>query len=396
MERSWSAIPSDRASSDRAGDGERLLLAPVTITPTKPVLPTHTKGFLWVDALYRGTRALGDVEYLWNTRSACLAGQALRYWEYLDRTFGDADLAGLSVHELGELYVKAHAEPAPPYPLLRPYAERAEQGWVHPASERILRAWADQLGLLHVLDPGFFADRPYRLTVDELIGLLADRHLCLDHRRFGGPAYLDGTRWGMPLRPVVSADGHANYLLMVLRDLVPRIAEYDRVLLVHDEEIGHDYVLVERILGALGARTSRLALGRVPIPGAAGSSRSGGWAGTALDELAALCLDQVGPDVYRLGMRIYFINTLQRTGGSPVDLRLLHRAMTRAEGLLARADHDAPANYDAPAGRDAGTAGELRRLLTPSGWVDPYRLTCRLLAKDGRGPSRRLIEEVLL
>ncbi|TMR01573.1 hypothetical protein ETD83_14450 [Actinomadura soli] len=363
--------------------GERLLIAPITITPTKPVLPTHAKGFLWLDALYRGTRALREATYLWNTRSACLTGQTLRFWEYLDRTLGHTDFTGYSVHDLGALYVRAHAEPAPPFSALRPYAERAEQGWVHPGSERILRAWKEELGLLHVLDPGFFADRPYRLPLGELIDLLAGRGLCLDHRRLGGPVYLDGTRWGMPLRPVVGMDGHANYLLMVLRDLVPRIAEYDGVLLVHDEEIGHDYALVERILGELGARTSRLALGRVPIPGAGGSSRTGGWDGTALDELSALCLRHVGHDVYRLGMRLHFINTLRRTAGGPLKPELIRRAMARARKLLARADGGDP-------------AGELSRHLTPFGWVDPYRLTCGLLTKTAHAPSRGLLDEVFL
>ncbi|WP_131741330.1 hypothetical protein [Actinomadura roseirufa] len=316
-----------------------------------------------------------------------MTGQTLRYWEYLDRTLGDVDYTGHGVHELGELYVRAHAGPAPPFSALRPYAERAERGWVHPASERILREWGRELTTLHVRDPGLFADRPYRLPVGEVIDLLAERDLCLDHRRFGGPVYLDGTRWGMPLRLVVAPDGHANYLLMVLRDLIPRIAEFDHVLLVHDEEIGHDYVLVERILAHLGARTSRLALGRVPIPGVSGSSRSGGWAGTALDELSALCLRHVGPEVYRLGMRIYFINTLKRTAGGPVEARLIRRAMARASALLAGAGH----------GRHgAGHAGELRRHLTPSGWVDPYRLTCELLARNGRRPSRGLLDEVFL
>ncbi|WP_157430687.1 hypothetical protein [Actinomadura macra] len=347
-------------------------------------MPTHAKGFLWVDVLYRSTRALGDVTCLWNTRSACLTGQTMRYWEYLDRTSGDTDFARRSVHELGELYVKAHAEPMPSFAALRPYAERAEQGWIHPASERILRLWSEQLEVLHVTDPGLFLDQPYRVGTGELIEMLADRGLALDHRRFGGPVYLDGTRWGMPLRRVVSADGHANYLLMVLRDLVPMIAGHDRVLLVHDEEIGHDYALVERILGHLGAVTSRLALGRVPLAGVTGTSREGGWAGTALDELSALCLPHVEPDVYRLGMRLYFIATLQRKGDTPLDTGLLRRAMRRAADLLARAD------------RDADPVGELRRHLTPSGWVSPYSLTCGILAKNNRTPARRLLDDVFL
>ncbi|QXJ22255.1 hypothetical protein AGRA3207_003230 [Actinomadura graeca] len=347
-------------------------------------MPTHAKGFLWVDVLYRATRSLRDVTFLWNTRSACLTGQTMRYWEYLDRTFGDIDFSRHSAQDLGGLYVKAHTEPRPPFAALRPYAERAERGWIHPASLRILRTWAEQLDLLHVTDPGFFLDRPYRLTSDELIAMLADRGLCLDHRRYGGPAYLDGTRWGMPLRMVVGEDGHANYLLMVLRDLVPEIAGHDRVLLVHDEGIGPDYALVERILRHLGAATSRLALGRVPVPGVAGTSKAGGWAGTALDELSALCLRHVDPDVYRLGMRLYFIATSQRQAGVPLDLRLLRRAMGRASALLTRADGG------------TGPAEELRPHLTPSGWVSPYALTCRILEKGGRRPSRLLLDDVFL
>jgi hypothetical protein len=60
---------------------------------------------------------------------------------------------------------------------------------------------------------------------------------------------------------VVSSDGHVNYLLMLLRDLVPVVANYEQTVLVHDEDIVHDYALLDRILREFGARTSRLALG---------------------------------------------------------------------------------------------------------------------------------------
>jgi hypothetical protein len=369
------------------GDGPvKLLIAPITITATKPILPTHAKGFLWADVLAKSTELVADVTFLWNTRSANLTGQTLRFWEYLDRTTPDLDFGECSGQRLGELYVASHTAPEPPpYSALRSYAERVERdGWTHPASSRIFRLWAEQLGLLNVRDPGFFDDRPHPISVEEAVESLRARSLCLDHRPYGGPAYLDGTRWGMPLRKVISEAGQPNYVLMVLRDLLTQHRGYDHVLLVHDEEIAPDFALIERILQDDGAATSRLPLGRVGIEGVVRSSREGGWAGSTLGDLTEICRERVTLDGLRLGMRIYFIAMLQRSSGPSLRPDLLARAMTRAERVLANADDTTL------------TEGLLRPFLTDAGWVDPYRLTNSVLSKERRAVSHGLLRKAFL
>ncbi|GAA1655197.1 hypothetical protein GCM10009733_060800 [Nonomuraea maheshkhaliensis] len=383
------------------GPSRRLLLAPVTITATKPLLPTHVKGFLWVDTLFRSTRLVRDLEYYWNPRAANLTGQTIQFWDHLDRRHPDLDHDTLSVEDLGHLYVRFHASgDARPMDRLRHYTERVErEGWVHPSTRAATRDWQRQLGLLGVHDPGLTADRPAAASIDETVELLVRRHLCVDHRGHGGPAYLDGTRWGMPLRPVIGADGHANYLLVILRDLLPRLTEGDQVLLVYDDDLAHDYALLARVLGELGARPSRLPLGRVPIGRAARSSRYGGWDGHSLGQLAELCLREFDPAGYRLGMRLYFIAMLKRTATEPFRADLLRRAMRRAARMLDETGGAGVPGGDGEASETdkAGDGDDLPSYLSgfaaPAGWIDPYRLTDGLFA---RRPSSALLRQVYL
>jgi len=362
-----------------------LLLAPVTVTPTKPLLPTHVKGLLWVDVLHRATQMVCDVSFLWNARLPNLTGQTVYFWDYLDRKIGRQDYAGLSDLEIGELYVQFHAEGvARPYAAIRPYMERVEcEGWVHPASRRMLECWTEQLTQVNVVIPGFTDSRPLPMATDELVELLVRRRLALDHRRYGGPVYLDGTRWGMPLRPVISEEGQANYLLMLLRDLFPAAAPGRDVLLVHDDGLTADYVLVDRLLSVLGARVSRLTLGRVPINGTAQSSRRGGWDDVTLRTLIDECRQTFDLDTVRLGLRIYFIAMLNRTAADSFRWELLLRAMRRAERLIETAPDV------------ADLVACLRRHQAPKAWVDPYRLTQSLM-RSSTNPDRELLREVYL
>ncbi|MFE8944832.1 hypothetical protein [Streptomyces sp. NPDC007856] len=116
-----------RALAPPGLDRRRVLLAPVTVTPSKPLAPSHLKGLLWTDVMYRATSVLADV-----------------FWEFLDRAVGAADYSGMTEVEIGELYVRFRAEGrAATAATLRPYAEAVEsQGWVHPAARRVLGLWA--------------------------------------------------------------------------------------------------------------------------------------------------------------------------------------------------------------------------------------------------------------
>lgn len=330
------------------------------------------KGLLWVDILCKASQSVADVTCLWNTRTPNLAGQTVQFWAYLDRVHGEFDYAELTDYEIGRMYVEFHGANAPvERHVLQGYIDRIERdGWVHPASARMLDIWREQFGTLGVVDPGLHANRAHRCDVEEVVDRLESDKLCLDQRSVGGPAYLDGTRWGIPLRPVIGVDGHANYLLNALRDLLPAVAEYDHILLIHDQEITQDFTLIDKILGHYGVRTSRLALGRVPLGGIVQSSRAGGWDGTSLGELTRTALAQFTIEEYRLGMRVYFGAMLGRAAGDSFDDRLLYRAMTRARKMLTF-----------PSWSEATPESFLRQHISKDAWVDPYRLTSAVISR---------------
>ena len=366
----------------------RLLLAPIVVTPTKALTPSHVKGLLWLDVLYKATSRLCDVTYLWNLRPYNVTAQTLQYWEYLDRTLGaDADYSDRDEVELSEHYIRLHAEglQGPP-DALRPYREAVEvDGYVHPASQRFLTLWQRHFESLNLHDPGLDANEPPELGVEEVVERLAERALCVDHRRYGGPLYLDATAAGLPLRRAGSADGQMNYLVCALRQLLPLAGRYDRILLVCDEELEADYLLLDRILTAFGARVTRLSLGRVPLDGAIRSSRWGGWQDLTVDALVDQALHEFDQPALRLGMRLYFIAVLARASRQSFSHDVLRKQLQRARRAIA-ADEPAvdPATFvDFLAGRTAD-----------GGHVDAYRLTVSLLERHRPVPRRNLIEEL--
>ncbi|NUT35966.1 MAG: hypothetical protein HOV79_23165 [Hamadaea sp.] len=358
-----------------------LALAPVTITPTKPLTPTHVKGLLWLDVIHKSTREIRRVTYVWNPRMSTLTAQTAAFWEFLDRVVGDVDWSACTEPVLGELYVRSHTEGTRPSGnALQPYFERVEkEGWIHPASLRLLDLWHEQLGLLNVADPGLRSTAELALTGGDVLDVLREHQLTIDHRGIGGPVYLDGTIWGLPVRQIVDEDGIANYLVPVLRELIEVGARHQRVVLVYDQELMQDYVLLDKVLTALGVAVTRLALGRVPIDGVVASSRHGGWEGKTLSDLSNACLEHVDVPTYRLGMRIYFIAMLERGCAKSFQPDLLRRSMHRAQRILG--EHGDP--------DDSGESHAfLRRLAThDGGYVDPYRLTTALLDRRRKVPA---------
>ncbi|MFD6268559.1 hypothetical protein [Nocardia asteroides] len=350
----------------------RILVAPVTITPTKPIVPSHVKAFLWADLLLKATAQTTNITCLWNPRTPNLSGQAIGFWEYLDRTYGHRDYSDLDELSIGRLYVEFHSRgEVVPHSALAPYVAKVEaEGWAHPATTRMVELWSRQLADLGVLDPGLSDDRPSRWSVDRLVAELETEGLCLDHRTMGGPVYLDGTRWGVPLRTVISTAGHANYVATALRDILPHALESDHVLLVFDEEVGPDFILIAKLLQHFGISTSRLALGRVPVDGRTLSSRHGGWAGVSLSEIQTKALAEFSESEYRLAMRIYFISTLGRASPVSFSYQGLFRALKKARRLLDQ-EHSAAASV----------TEFIRPHITQSGWTDPYRLTTAVISR---------------
>ncbi|MGW0421176.1 hypothetical protein [Streptomyces sp. NPDC003015] len=377
--------PPRSARAGRRSETE-LVVAPVTITPTKPLTPTHVKGLLWTDILVKATSRLTSVRLVWNNRMATVTTQSTAFWRHLDLTEPGTDWSTLTATDIGERYVRHHAGRTRTDPrALDDYLARADDtGWIHPSGRRMLDLWRADLRLLGVADPGLALDRPLATTTPVLLTLLADRGLLIDHRRHGGPVHLDGTRWGLPLRRLVGSDGRPNYLLPILRELIPMIRPDRTFLLICDDDLTADYVLLARVLGEFGARAARLSLSRVPIAGTTRSSRYGDWHGATLSDLSAYpgTADRAA---YRLGMRLYFAGTLQQRSAQSFHMPLLRRCVGRAARLLERAPAD---EGDAQAGRhlDATLAG----LRTRPGYVDPYRLTTALLGSRPLPPTSPL------
>jgi hypothetical protein len=359
------------------------------ITPTKALTPSHVKGLLWLDVLYRGTSLLHDTSCLWNLRPYNVTAQTLGYWEYLDRTLGhDQDYCSWSELELSKPYIEMHAKGAPrSFAALRPYLEAVERdGYVHPASRRMLDIWKIHLSRLNVYDHGLARNDQPGLSVGDVIDALDDRSLLVDHRPYGGPAYLDATAHGLPLRQAITPEGHANYLVCVLRQLLPQIDEHDRVVLVHDKEIESDYVLLDRVLRRFGATVSRLSLGRVPIDGTVQSSRFGGWEAYMVDALYNAAMQEFSPEEFALAMRLYFVAVLTRDSPQTFRPDVLRKQLTRARRLLTSAADDA---HDDP-------RSFLRANLVDDCYVDPYRVTVSLFEKHRPVPVRALLDEILV
>jgi hypothetical protein len=365
----------------------RVLLASATITPTKPLTPSHLKNLFWLDVLYKATALVADISYPYNLLTANLTAQTLGFWEYLDRVNGDAGYAAYGEEQIGELYVRYQAEPKrAPFPLLRPYLSAAESGWMHPSARRITDIWAGHYALLGLHDPGLGAPAPLEIGLAELIERLRARNLCLDCRPYGGPLYLDATAHGLPLRQIVTADGQPNYLAGALRQLVPLAPDYDETILACDADVAQDYLLLERVLTEFGAKVHRLVLGRVPIDGVVQSSRHGGWQRYTVPRLAQAARPAASDlTAFRLGMRCYFVGVLGRGQGQSFRLDRLCQAVTRAGRLLAD-------TVEAAASTEL--TGFVRRFTGHRAHVDPYRLTTALLTRGRPAPVHDLVKAV--
>ncbi|WP_322887996.1 hypothetical protein [Wenjunlia vitaminophila] len=389
------AVRTATRGGPREGGGgtrRRVLLAPVTVTPSKPLTPSHLKGLLWTDTMFRATAPLADVTYRYSHTTYHPTEQTLGFWEFLDRTRGETDYTAMSEEDIGELYVRFRAEGRPPTAAqVRPYAEAVEHtGFVHPASARVLRLWAGHYARLGLHDPGLLAHQPPGFGLEEMVEDLVTSGLGLDQRDVGGPVYLDATRFGLPLRQIVTADGRPNYLACALRELLPLAPLYHEVVVLYDRELDPDYQLLARVLSARGTVVHRVPIGRVPIDGKITSARHGGWHRHTVDALLRSVGEDHGPAALRLGMRLYFIATLGPGQHESFRYDLLRKALDRAERLLRRAE-EAPrtdADHALPALLEPHRRGHIH--------IDPYRLTASLLGRGRRSPGLDLLTTVYL
>lgn len=362
----------------------RILLAPVTVSPTKPLTPTHLKLLLSMDMVHRATATFADVTHVHDPLAHAGSRQVSGFWEYLDRRHPGMDFGGRGEEEIGDLYGAFQRAERVPSAALEPVVRRAAAGWTHPATERLLDIRAGHYRTLRMIGPGRTGPGP--LPAAALIDLLARHDLCVDARAFGAPVYLDATAAGLPLRVLVGADGHANYLMSTLRELVPLIAGHDHVLLAHDTEIRADYRTIAHVLTALGARVSRIEFPRVPLDGTVRSARHGGWHAYTMGALAGPLIAECGEPAFALGLRLYLVAGLGRTARESFSVRHLRRWVHRAGRLL-----------DAHGGGSRGAPEGVRldALAGRAPYVDPYRLATALLGRRPALPVADLLDVVL-
>ncbi|MEV5985423.1 hypothetical protein AB0L85_10415 [Streptomyces sp. NPDC052051] len=378
----------DPAPLPRGAARRRVLLAPITVTPSKPLTPSHLKGLLWTDVMYRATARLAEVTYRYSPTTYHPTEQTLGFWEYLDRTAGDTDYSGLTEEAIGELYVgyRAAGQRAG-LAALRPYAEAVElHGWVHPASARVLELWTAHYARLGMHDPGLLAHQPPGLRLEEAIDRLGALGMCLDQRAYGGPVFLDATRYGLPLRQIVDARGRPNYLACALRELIPLAPRFDETVLLYDRELEPDYLLLERTLSEFGATIRRITLGRVPIDGRIRSARHGDWHDHTTGALLSRAAAEYDEPVLRLGMRLYFIAGLGQGEQQSFRHEALRQSLARAARLLSGTRTTDPAPLPEVLARHRGDHL----------YVNPYRLTSSLLARHRPAPSDDLLSAVYL
>jgi hypothetical protein len=372
----------------------RILLAPVTVSPTKPLTPTHLKYLVSLDMLYRATSTFAEVTFLYDHSAYVGSRQVAGFWAYLDGLGEDPEpgYARMNEEEIGELYAAYHragrtAQDAAAAPGARP-ARRP--GGMHPVSARLLDLWEEHYRLLGMFDPQLGRSGPAPAAEDEVLGLLADRDLCIDARELGAPVYLDATTAGLPLRTISDPDGQPNYLLLLLRQLLPLIGGHDVVVLAHDVELRTDYRTVAHVLTALGAEVVRYEVPRVPVDGSVRSTRYGGWQGYTLGAFSGPLVEEFGADVFRLGLRLYLVAGLGRTAPQSFSADHLRRWMRRARRLLDRhgGGVPAPAEVTAAGGYLAARAGRRR-------FADPYQVTGALVSRDPAVPVGGLLHVVM-
>ena len=360
-----------------------LRLAPLPVTPTKPLTLSHVKGLLWLDVLERATRLVRPVEYDANRTTYDVTWQTVDFWHWLD--CNGIDCTRFDDIDVGLKYVEFHAQRAMgPRAGAEELRAEVELGYLHPSAARVLEVWSRQYQALGLRAADLTRSHPIPRSPAQAIAALARGGLVLDQRALGGSVFLDLTDQGLPLRTLVDETGRDNHLLCSLRALVGERTNDVEVALLCDAELRPDYLLLERCLQRLGARVFTLALGRVRMPdGSAGSARMGGWQDHTVDRLVER-FPSFAPDVFRLGIRLYFVAALGAGAGTPLRYPLLQRFLTKAQRLL-----ETPAQ----ASREAGLQ-RLRELARPRGFVDPYRVTSALLAPALRGELRPLVEEL--
>lgn len=312
------------------------LYAPVGITPTKPLTPSHLKGVLLLDFMQRfeGLFTPGTIWH--NRRPWDISLQTIRFWDYLDREHSGVDFSAMGEGDIGALYIDCHRNSVlPAADRVAAYATRIEaEGYVHAASHRILALWGEVFAALGLAQDALFHSVPFGIDQEAVLERLRAHDLLLDQRSFGGGIYLDLTDEGRPLRLLVSEDGLSNYLLAILRDLLACAPHHDNVCLYHDSNIQRDYEALARVLERLGVRCRRIGFMRVPVDGLVLSAKHGGWEQYTGARLLTRVAGGASSAEIRLGFRLYFLHALGLRQPASYSDEGLSACLERARRLL--------------------------------------------------------------
>lgn len=395
------------------------LYAPVGITPTKPLTPSHLKGVLLLDFMQRfetlcaheaasnaaasnavisnteaSNRDLSPAELpaatVWhNRRPWDISLQTIRFWDYLDHAYAGVDFDAMSEADIGALYIACHRSGGlPSAERVASYAQRIEtEGYVHPASQRILALWAEVFATLGLARDALFHSVPFGLDQDAVLNRLDAHGMVLDQRRFGGAVYLDLTDEARPLRLLVSEHGLPNYLLAILRDLLDRAPHYDDICLYHDANIQRDYDALARVLERFGLRCRRVGFMRVPLEGQVLSAKQGGWERYTGARLLERVAGGASEAEIRLGFRLYFLHALGLRQPDSYSDEGLGACLLRARALLAAHEPAAPTAADRAA---------LEKLIKRDGSANVYGALAVLEQKKASPGLRHAVMRCLL
>lgn len=352
-----------------------LLIASSCIEATRPLTLSSLKMVLWSDLLYRATSLVRPTVYLLNRRLADCRCETARFWNYLDARHPGTEFGTLSEADLRRLYHEfREARWAIDSATYGEHQRRiTERGFVHPASERLIRIWKEQYGSLHVYDPGLERSVPLGKNRERTLAELRKLGcITCDGCRAGVPT-LDLSAVGLPTRRLSDGSSADDALLFLLRGLLSVVGRFEQVVLVAPESAPADSLLVQGVLARSGVSTARVALQRVLASGRDANPTPEDELDCELTRALRQLGARFGARTVRLGMRLYFIGTLGRDSTGAFDLGEVETAMSRARQILSET-------------HDVVTVEALRALLqqyvTDGGYVDPYRLAARMMAGE--------------
>ncbi|HEU4728920.1 MAG TPA: hypothetical protein VFT22_13545 [Kofleriaceae bacterium] len=372
-----------------AATGARSLVFGVGFSPTKPLLPTHLKGLIWLDLALRATRAVVPVDCIANATRALWDAtiQCIRFWAALDadpatsspRYFDDKDDTWI-----GEEYVRKSRAPAEVSPeLLAAYRGRLERGWTHPSARRILEHWQAQYEVMGITTPRAELTSAAAPPSAEIVEQLRRLDCAIDLRPWSGGVYVDATAAGLPLRPLIDELGRENYLMQILGVVLGLAGAYDRISILYDAPTALDFRIVAQVLSRLGKRALLIEAERIDTPGIAGTSRAGGWKPCTCAAILERYVPRYPLEVVRLGLRLYFIMYVPLASKAEFSYDLLDRAMRKARAV-SRAIERAGAAPSAPPEEIASVVEPLtrRRFFERVGLIDPHALLSLLLSAN--------------